>query len=470
MWDRMVGISRPPDAPPRRPGLVVRALAAVRAAAILLQVGRTGRRFFRRFDTFLDRHRHAADGSGAAALAVRYRALEADAGRFWHLTLFNDLCAMRYHTWLEALCRRWAPDRPDLAHALLAGEDGIESVAPLRSLAGLAERITARPELRRLLEASDDDAVWTALRSEPRFAGFRAALDAHLRDYGDRGLFELKLETVTFREDPAQLVGLVRRHVDSGLDLRSALDRERARRRAAETVASRLIRGPARRVLFGFVLGQARAAVRQRENMRFARARLFGIVRGVFRALGQELAAAGALADPADVFDLTVEEVLGAVEGTAVTRDLSALARLRRREYEEHARRRPADRLETHGLPAAHDLPEAAPIGPATTLLQGTGCSAGRVSGRARVVRDPRTAAVEKGDVLVARSTDPGWVFLMVSAAGLVTERGSVLSHTAIIGRELGIPTVVGVAGAMSHIPDGARVSLDGATGDVRWA
>ena len=70
----------------------------------------------------------------------------------------------------------------------------------------------------------------------------------------------------------------------------------------------------------------------------------------------------------------------------------------------------------------------------------------------------------------MAQSTDPGWVFLMISAAGLVAERGSPLSHTAIIGRELGIPTVVGAEGATVRIPDGAALTIDGASGEVQWA
>jgi pyruvate,water dikinase len=64
--------------------------------------------------------------------------------------------------------------------------------------------------------------------------------------------------------------------------------------------------------------------------------------------------------------------------------------------------------------------------------------------------------------------TDPGWVFLMVPAGGLVVERGSILSHTAIIGRELGIPTVVGVADATSLIADGQLLEIDGSSGVVR--
>ena len=63
--------------------------------------------------------------------------------------------------------------------------------------------------------------------------------------------------------------------------------------------------------------------------------------------------------------------------------------------------------------------------------------------------------------------TDPGWVFLMVSAAGLVVEKGSLLSHTAIIGRELGVPTVVGVEGATDLIRNGQLIQVNGQTGEI---
>jgi pyruvate,water dikinase len=90
------------------------------------------------------------------------------------------------------------------------------------------------------------------------------------------------------------------------------------------------------------------------------------------------------------------------------------------------------------------------------------------VNAPAKVVLDPRGGVVVKGEVLVAPATDPGWVFLMVAASGIVVERGSMLSHTAIIGRELGIPTVVGVAGATARIASGDQVELDGRAGTVR--
>ena len=85
------------------------------------------------------------------------------------------------------------------------------------------------------------------------------------------------------------------------------------------------------------------------------------------------------------------------------------------------------------------------------------------------MVYDPGDTASAEGCILVAHSTDPGWVFLMTAARGIIVEKGSVLSHTAIVGRELGIPTIVGVKDATRRIADGAMVFMDGGTGAVRW-
>jgi pyruvate,water dikinase len=164
-----------------------------------------------------------------------------------------------------------------------------------------------------------------------------------------------------------------------------------------------------------------------------------------------------------------VDEISGAVRGHAVDRDLRALVALRRREWVAHASREPAPRVVTHGTVLARPFEEAVRADDARApALAGIGCCPGRARAKARVVRDPASAPAVRGDVLVAPTTDPGWIFLMVSAAALVAERGNPLSHTAIIGRELGLPTVVGVRGATRLIADGEEVEVDGGAGTVR--
>jgi pyruvate,water dikinase len=85
-----------------------------------------------------------------------------------------------------------------------------------------------------------------------------------------------------------------------------------------------------------------------------------------------------------------------------------------------------------------------------------------------RVIRDPRCAQLGTGEILVAERTDPGWIMLFPAAAGVLVERGSLLSHSAIVARELGIPAVVALTGVTQWLQDGDEVELDGGTGMVR--
>ena len=89
------------------------------------------------------------------------------------------------------------------------------------------------------------------------------------------------------------------------------------------------------------------------------------------------------------------------------------------------------------------------------------------MEGRARVVRDPGATDLDDGDILVCEATDPGWVSLFLVAGGVVTDLGGMLSHGAIVAREMGLPAVVGTTGATATILDGQRIRVDGTAGVV---
>ncbi|MFB6392299.1 PEP/pyruvate-binding domain-containing protein [Polymorphospora lycopeni] len=120
--------------------------------------------------------------------------------------------------------------------------------------------------------------------------------------------------------------------------------------------------------------------------------------------------------------------------------------------------------------PVTATPPPAPPAAPAPTgSLAGTPGSRGTATGPARIVRGPGDfGRVRPGDILVCRFTDPAWTPLLRIVAAVVTETGGALSHAAIVAREQGIPAVLGVPGAMDRLPDGATVTVDGATGTVR--
>lgn len=390
------------------------------------------------------------------------------------VALVNDFFTFQLHALVERLLVRYgaadAARAPALRDALLIGIQGLESLEPLRSVTDLAKRAAALPAVRALLASPRSDAdVWDALAETPGAAGFRAACQVHLERHGDRTLEELKLETPSLTEAPGGLVAAIRMALAAGVDPdQLASGRGEARIAAEAAVAGALAGHPLRTVLFHWAVGHWRRGVRRREALRLARARGFGLAKRLYRALGRHLARAGLLDDAADLLWLTVEEVDGAVRGHAVTRDLRALVTLRRREWAAYERRTPAPRTTTYGIAVAgqpeQELIEAEG---GAEVLRGAGCSPGVGRGPARVVLEPRDATVRPGEVLVAATTDPGWIFLMVGASALVAERGNPLSHTAIVGRELGLPTVVGVAGATRRLVTGEPLVVDGAAGTV---
>jgi pyruvate,water dikinase len=263
---------------------------------------------------------------------------------------------------------------------------------------------------------------------------------------------------------------LIATQAGSDVDM-AELDERRLKYKAeAVTRLRSALRGrPVRRLLFHWTLALARRSIRYRESSRMDRARAFGLVRAIFRTLGKNLRNETVLHEPRDVFYLSVNEVLGFITGTSVNESLQGLVDQRKADREHSESFCPAERLRTQGTVGLNTVPPKvrATANHVNGTLYGTGCSAGQVTAEAVLVHNPADAGDVQGKVLIAEMTDPGWVFLMVSAAGLVVEKGSLLCHTAIIGRELGVPTVVGVAGTTELIGNGDVIQVNGQTGEI---
>jgi pyruvate,water dikinase len=212
--------------------------------------------------------------------------------------------------------------------------------------------------------------------------------------------------------------------------------------------------------------------VRDRENLRLERTRVFGRVRRIFVEIGRRFCALRLLETSRDIFYLEVGEILGFIEGTATCADLKGLVALRKAEYASYAESKtPPDRFETRGMVHHGNLLSANGSGREAldgNERKGIGCCPGIARGPVRVITDPRNASLSNGEILVSERTDPGWVMLFPFASGLLVERGSLLSHSAIVSREMGIPSIVSIPGVTRWLSDGDWVELDGSTGIVR--
>lgn len=198
-----------------------------------------------------------------------------------------------------------------------------------------------------------------------------------------------------------------------------------------------------------------------REKTKSAVLALGGEVRRIHLAIGRRLVAAGLL-DTADGVDLLgAYELEPAFDGDAPTTwELSR----RRAALERLQDAAPIPQIFT-GDPSRQRGEIAQSEG---DTFSGWAASAGVYEGTARVVA---TAAepIEPGDILVARTTDPAWTPLFLTAGAIVVEEGGPLSHAAIIARELGLPAVVNVPGLLARLGAStvAVLRVDGDHGTV---
>jgi len=400
----------------------------------------------------------------------------------WKTPIINDFYVMISYGLLKRLCLKWCGDESgSLQNDLICGEGDIESTKPTKLLMNLARKIRNEPDLKQLFEEKTAEELAMIVPERESCSEISAIISFYLDQYGFRCIDELKLEEPSLRETPEFLYRMIQNYL--ALEDETALDpavmekRERDIRDAAEkNVVDRLSerRGSVfKRTVFFRVLAAARRGVRHRENMRFARTRIYGIFRELLNAIGKEFETEGILNEGRDIYYLSLDEVWDFIKGTAITIRLRDLVELRRQEFREYRDPRkpvPGDRFNTYGMAYNRNLFRSRESGPKETPkggLHGIGCCPGVVRERVRVLNSPREDLTLKGEILVAARTDPGWVPLYPALSGILIERGSILSHSAIVAREMGIPTIVGISGLLETIMDGDVVRMDGAVGTV---
>lgn len=257
----------------------------------------------------------------------------------------------------------------------------------------------------------------------------------YIKYYGDRIVGELKLETRTFSTNPESIDKLVE-------------EREKL---------------PLKRTKGKYIYERkslARLSTNNREISRLNRSRLFGLMRKLIDKIALKT-----VGD--DIYHLSLEQIrdmifLGKDFSDEINEEKNMLL-----VYENIPTIR---RVELLGNPDIDfcDVQAIAVGGDERKyFLIGRGVSSGRVSGEIIKITDMRKVSLKdvKDKIIATYSTDPGWFLLLDVAKGILAERGSLLSHTAIVARELKKPAVVGIRGLMDQVESGDMVDIDGNRG-----
>jgi phosphohistidine swiveling domain-containing protein len=371
------------------------------------------------------------------------------------------------------------------------GRPGAELLSLLQGVN--PDPLGADDELKRLLVAVREDPAATAvldaagepgevlaaLRSLPGETG--EAATTYTDRVGHRPVNGEDVGEPCVIELPELIVGAIRSALEAA---ESASTADGVGRRTAEV---RDAVPAVHRDAFDELLEEARLTYRLRdERGTYADLWAIGIMRRAILAAGQRLAMQGLIDEPSHLVEADYTELrmlVGSGEGVS-GEELAERARYRLEARYTDAPPviggEPGDPLPPEWLPPAAARLERA-LGAAVQEIfvapqpqtearkvRGLGVSPGTYEGTARVIRGTSEfGRIEPGDVLVTNSTTTAFNIVLPLLGAIVTDRGGLLSHAAIVAREYGIPGVVGSTDATRVLPDGARVCVDGSAGEV---
>lgn len=411
--------------------------------------------------------------------------IPAAADRFAQLTNVVTFMRARIGTAFRFLLPRFIPIfGPGIASLNLLTEMSGDRALALEVTRGLPQNVTTEMDL----------ALWktaTAIRAEPdsrqAFEELEAtrltsryqdgglppvaqvAIAGFLEKYGMRGVGEIDFGQPRWREDPTPLMHILQSYLK--LDdafapdalfakgeqtAQEAIDKlaVRARSQPGGWIKERIVRAAARRV---------RLLMGARESPKFFAVRTMGIARQALLEVGRHFVEAGTIERADDLVFLKLNEL----EALAASKPINwrELIAARRLAYRRELRRRQVPRLLVSDGRAFYE--GLGSVTDTENTITGSPVSPGIAEGIVHVVLDPRGTQLAPGEILVCPGTDPAWTPLFMTAGGLITEVGGMMTHGSVVAREYGIPAVVGVHQATTRLKDGQRVRVDGTTGQI---
>lgn len=281
-------------------------------------------------------------------------------------------------------------------------------------------------------------------------------LQGFLAEHGHRS-FSVDIAVPTFAEAPEQIARL--------------LCTTDTQRRLREDEPSSFVSRPSdfvKRAIFDWVLALTRHYLALREDQRYYWQKALALARRLYLILADRLVTEGIIATRQEVFYATHDELVAYFDRRLPKTELAHTIAARQVEWRAYHRVFEQSPATAYPPFLQGDVPLWNASQRVLWQWRGRAISPGVGRGVARVVYTPdELGRVQYGDVLIAPATDPAWTPVFARLAGLVVERGGVLSHSAVVAREYRVPAVAGIANLVAEIQDGEMIEVDGSRGIV---
>ncbi|MBN1182874.1 MAG: hypothetical protein JXB49_11340 [Bacteroidales bacterium] len=392
-------------------------------------------------------------------LIRHYKTMEAKLAANWLAPVLNGFYAMLLLSLVKRMIRnsKLLKNYPNFINDMLYSQGDIISVNIVHEFQDLIYAIQKDTELKAFFQSHTPEVIYSKLPQ--LFHDYYSRVCAYISKYGERcEEGEQKMEIKNHKDNPEGFIALLKMNANS--EYHSSLDLTNFDYRTEVKKHYRL------RFIKRFLLLQTIRVtlyrIRDRENLRFYRTRIYGLIRTIFRAMDSDLLKQKFIETKGDSLYLEYNELLD----IGVKLDYKRIINERKVLYADYEK---MERIQRYRKIGDKLIPiDTSGIYNKDKVLKGTGCCSGIAKEKVKIVSPKMIGSNDyKGCILVGKYFEPGWINLFVQAAGIISERGNILSHTAILCREMGIPSIVGVKGITKMVQDGDEIQMNGATGEV---
>ena len=399
----------------------------------------------------------------------------------WYKASLADFFAMLFHGFLGKFCAKYYTENAEGIHnQLIQAIPGLISSEPIIQMYKIKSELVKNPEVYEKFRSMGSEEFWEWINIDPIALNARNSINQYLINFGFRCSGELMLTSTNYIEEPAKFIDLLKQYEslqDSNPELIIA-----QKRKESELVLKTFKKTIWRKnglnffksiIHIFFLKTQIRLAskgISARERVRLKQASLYFQFKKIVSKCGNELQKRRLLNESTDILFLRYQEIIELLNSsTMLPSSIKEQVELSKKYFRIQSTLIYPDDFFSHQ--GEYPLPQELPNNDAksgNSNLKGLCACGGIIKGRVMVLKSVMEASkLRKGDILVTRQTDPGWVVVFPLISGLIVERGGMLSHGAIVSREFGIPAIVGVEGASNKLKDGDIVVLNAFTGEI---
>lgn len=374
------------------------------------------------------------------SLKQLFNKIENEITKDFAVPIINDCAVMIFYGILrgKVLKMKNVTNKDDLLSKCISNNGKVESCGSSTYLEEIASKINNNETMLSDFINLDIENLYN--KYHHKNSNIYKDINEYILRFGSRVTDELKLETITMIEDNKMIYSYLKNIVSSKKD-------ENFNQEGNDIIPRKL----------RLISKLTKKYIKNRERLRLKRTYIYSVVRNIFLCFGRNYVNEGKIDSVSDIFYLTKEEVF------SDNCNFKKIINERKKEEKENGKKPYYDRYVFYKNGKVLEIRQNDNI----NGLSGIPSGAGVVQARATIMNSNKDY-LKKGNIIVTKRTDPGWISLFPLTSGIIVEHGSMLSHSFVVAREMGIPAIVGVSNATKVIKNNDLITLDGIKGVVK--